>query len=238
MAEGGSCVWCLHCSALLFWLLPLGSLTAHVEEEEGGAQTGTLSLDTAQGVAWRYGSFVAKVQGRWQVGTVTFLNTRWSLYLWLTMLAEAKAVTGNRVLAAEGRGPWQACREPIPGVFCGQVAFVAGGAGGGPASYIALDDFFVKEGGCSEPGGCTGCHGGVLLWLLWIYSPIALIFLLLLLSFLKRKENIKGTGEGSPPDWEGCSTASFLLGKTGWGLVVPVFQIQKGSLSPFPWRRP
>lgn len=44
------------------------------EEKEEGAETGLLSPDLTQGAAWRYGSFVAKVHGRWQVGTVAFLN--------------------------------------------------------------------------------------------------------------------------------------------------------------------
>ncbi|XP_070811785.1 apical endosomal glycoprotein [Pituophis catenifer annectens] len=80
-----------------------GSLTAYAKEEEEkgeGAETGMLSPDLTQGAAWRYGSFVAKVHGRWQ------------------------------------------------------VAFAVTGAGGEPASYIALDDIFVKEGGCSEPASC------------------------------------------------------------------------------------
>ncbi|XP_026541659.1 apical endosomal glycoprotein [Notechis scutatus] len=44
-----------------------GSLTAYVEEEEGAGEAGRLSLDPTEGEAWRYGSFVAKVHGRWQV---------------------------------------------------------------------------------------------------------------------------------------------------------------------------
>lgn len=44
------------------------------EEKEEGAETGILNPDPTQGAAWRYGSFVAKVHGRWQVGTVALLN--------------------------------------------------------------------------------------------------------------------------------------------------------------------
>ncbi|XP_061460449.1 apical endosomal glycoprotein [Rhineura floridana] len=36
-----------------------------------------------------------------------------------------------------------------------QVAFVVEGAGGGPSSYFALDDFEVKEGSCREAGSCN-----------------------------------------------------------------------------------
>ncbi|KAM6431537.1 apical endosomal glycoprotein isoform 2-T2 [Liasis olivaceus] len=93
-----------HCVTFWYYLSSSepGSLIAYVEEEEeeNGEQAGMLSLDPAQEAAWRYGSFVAKVRGRWQ------------------------------------------------------VAFAVGGASGGPASYVALDDLSVKEGGCSKPGSC------------------------------------------------------------------------------------
>ncbi|XP_039200779.1 apical endosomal glycoprotein [Crotalus tigris] len=93
-----------HCVSFWYYLSGSdpGSLTAYVVEEEKEQETemGMFSLDQTQGAAWRYGSFVAKVHGRWQ------------------------------------------------------VAFAVGGAGGGLASYIALDDIFVRGGGCSEPGSC------------------------------------------------------------------------------------
>lgn len=61
---------------LLCCLLPIGSLTAYVEgETEEEAEMGMFSLDPTQGAAWRYGSFVAKVHGRWQVGMVAFWKT-------------------------------------------------------------------------------------------------------------------------------------------------------------------
>ncbi|KAL7980823.1 hypothetical protein Chor_001977, partial [Crotalus horridus] len=58
----------------------------------------------------------------------------------------AKAVPGNSL-------SWPQASYAVR-VFREQVAFAVGGAGGGPASYIALDDIFVREGGCSEPGSC------------------------------------------------------------------------------------
>ncbi|XP_063001000.1 apical endosomal glycoprotein-like [Elgaria multicarinata webbii] len=36
-----------------------------------------------------------------------------------------------------------------------QVAFVVEGAGGGPSSFLALDDFHVEEGVCLEAGSCN-----------------------------------------------------------------------------------
>ncbi|XP_063172549.1 apical endosomal glycoprotein-like [Candoia aspera] len=163
-----------HTYCVSFWYYPSsgdpGSLTAYVEEEEGGAQRGTLSLDTAQGAAWRYGSFVAKVQGRWQ------------------------------------------------------VVFAAGGADGGPASYIALDDLFVKEGGCSEPGSCdfesgpcgwSKPHGNRYGWD-WKGAATPLR------SPSPKEDCTLGTGAGQPPSLPSHGRRLGLLGdvlKAALGLV-------------------
>lgn len=178
---------------LLCWLLPIGSLTAYVEEEEEKeeeAEMGMFSLDQTQGAAWRYGSFVAKVHGRWQVGMVAFLNTSGISGL----LAEAKAAPGNSL--SWPRASYAVC------VFREQVAFAVRGAGGGPASYVALDDVFVREGSCSEPGEGR-CR-------LTCSS---------FLSFRKKREYYghSGGGEDSTRSGRGYSRVSSLLGKVVGG---------------------